>query len=117
MTAASLFMLMASGFGDEPWWRVGPLRDDTPYLLLPPVRGVYYPTYYRDFYDRYYSYPEEYYYPYYGSSFGESNSNASTVIIIDNTVVLDASNGGVIQNVTVAQTPDTGSTTGVQQAQ
>ncbi|MBI4310177.1 MAG: hypothetical protein HY681_00220 [Chloroflexi bacterium] len=117
LAAAGALLAFAAGYGaDHPWWRVGPGVDGPPDLLWGHTHAVYYPTYYQEWYDLHYRYPDLYpYYESYASSYDDNQSEASTVIIVNNTVVLDASNGGVIQDVSVDQSPDAESGTGVEQ--
>jgi len=122
LAAAGALVAVASGMVDQPWWRVGPVRDDrVPFLLVhSPV--VFYPTEYTTWYQqnyypftdpRYpYVYPSYYNaggvygYGYYGYGAG-GTTFVDNSIYIDNSVVVNASDGGVIQDVFVDQEPDT----------
>lgn len=118
LAAAGALVALAAGMVDDPWWRVGPVRDDRVYLLLDHSPVVYYPTEYMAWYQQhYYPYTDPRYpyaYPYnYGGGYGYGYYDGGNAVFVDNSVYVDnsvalhASNGGVIQNITIDQQPDT----------
>ena len=109
LLAGAVAIALAAGYGGHPWWRVGPGVYNQPSLLIGNLH--HHPNEFHYPHHRYYYhgplYPGHYYSPspYGGYGFADSDS----IVIINNTVNVDASNGGFVNDVNVFHTPGTDS--------